>query len=62
MDANKYYSDKQLAERYGVARQTPWDWAKAGRFPKPVKLSPQCSRWYGQDVLDHEARLATEAA
>jgi predicted DNA-binding transcriptional regulator AlpA len=55
---NTYYTDRYLAGRYQTSRQAPWQWAKNGIFPKPVKLSPQCSRWYGQAVLDYEAKLA----
>ena len=62
MDADKFYTDRHLAERYGVRRATPWEWVKAGRFPAPVRLSPQCSRWRGKDVLEHEAKLAEAAA
>tara|TARA_Y100000815_G_scaffold111406_1_gene100025 strand:- start:402 stop:575 length:174 start_codon:yes stop_codon:yes gene_type:complete len=41
-----YLSDKQVSERYAVSRKTVWDWAKADpTFPKPVKLSPGCTRW-----------------
>lgn len=54
---NRYYKDTYLAGRYDCSRQSPWKWARAGGFPKPHKLSPQCTRWYGQDILDHEAAL-----
>lgn len=59
---NRYYKDTYLAGRYDCSRQSPWKWAKQGRFPKPRKLSPQTARWYGADVLDHEAKAAAEAA
>ena len=34
----EYFSDQDLADRYGVSRITPWRWTRAGRFPPPVKL------------------------
>lgn len=41
-----YLSDRQVAKRYGVARSTAWRWVKSDAdFPKPVELSPGCTRW-----------------
>ena len=41
-----FLSDKQVAERYGVSRGTPWRWASTSTsFPRPVELSPGCTRW-----------------
>jgi predicted DNA-binding transcriptional regulator AlpA len=46
MKTETYLTDTQLAGRYGVHRSTPWRWVKNDEnFPKPVRLSPQCSRW-----------------
>lgn len=51
-----YLSDKQVAERYGVSRKVPWDWIKADpSFPKPVKLSPGCTRWKLEELLTWES-------
>lgn len=44
--SSTYLSDLQIAARYGVHRSTPWRWAKTDpQFPKPVTLSPGCTRW-----------------
>lgn len=41
-----YLSDAQVAKRYGVSRQTVWRWAGSDKtFPKPIKLSPGCTRF-----------------
>ena len=41
-----YLSDHNIAARYGVHRMTPWRWVQADpTFPKPVKLTPGCTRW-----------------
>jgi prophage regulatory protein len=41
-----YLSDIQLSARYGVNRATPWRWNKTNPdFPKPICLSPGCTRW-----------------
>lgn len=45
-----YYSDKQLAAKFGVRRVTIWRWVHTRNFPKPVKLSPRCTRWKEHDV------------
>jgi prophage regulatory protein len=47
-----YLSDQQVARRYGVHRSTPWRWVKADpTFPKPVILSPGCTRWKLVDIV-----------
>ena len=50
--AETYLSDKQLAQRYGVHRSTPWRWIKSDEaFPKPIALSSGCTRWLLSDLL-----------
>lgn len=42
----RFFSDSQVADMYGVTRQTVWRWAATDpTFPKPIKLSPGCTRW-----------------
>ena len=53
--AENFLSDLQVARRYGVHRSTPWRWVKATpHFPKPVVLSPGCTRWRLADTVDWE--------
>ena len=40
----------QLTERLGVSGSSIWAWAKAGKFPKPIKLSENCTAWNVADV------------
>jgi len=47
-----FLSDKQTAQRYCVSRGTIWRWIKKQDFPKPVSLSPGCTRW----PVDHLER------
>ncbi|MDO6584818.1 AlpA family phage regulatory protein [Salipiger sp. 1_MG-2023] len=50
-----YISDRQVAERYGVSRPTIWAWVKTDdSFPKPTKLSPGCTRWKLDELLEWE--------
>ena len=34
----------------GVASSTIWGWVKAGKFPKPIKLSKNCTAWKAADI------------
>lgn len=36
----------------GVCRTTLYDWVKAGRFPRPVKLGPRSIGWLESDIND----------
>jgi prophage regulatory protein len=56
MNNREYISDKFLAERYEVSRNTIWRWARAGRLPKPVKFGERITRWRLDDVLASEAK------
>lgn len=50
-------SVNQLGERYDVHPATMWRWAKNDpSFPKPVTLSPGCTRWKMSEVKAWEAR------
>lgn len=41
-----FLSDHQVGARYGASRATVWRWLKNNpAFPRPVSLSPGCSRW-----------------
>ncbi|ABI55992.1 helix-turn-helix transcriptional regulator [Alkalilimnicola ehrlichii] len=57
-----YLSLRQITERYNVHKSTAWRWVAAGRFPKPVKLSPGCTRWKLSDLEQWEAEQAGEGA
>ncbi len=54
-----YINDIQLAERYRVHRATPWRWVKTDpTFPKPVSLTPGCTRWKLSELEAWEAAKA----
>ncbi len=51
-----WLADSQIAKRYGVTRQTVWRWnANDPKFPKPIKLSPGCTRWKLSSIETWEA-------
>jgi prophage regulatory protein len=58
--ADTFLSDNQIAIRYGVHRATIWRWANMDPdFPKPVKLSAQCTRWKLSQIEAWEAHRAS---
>ncbi|MBE0455550.1 MAG: AlpA family phage regulatory protein [Roseovarius sp.] len=57
-----YLSDRQLGARWNVHYLTPRRWLRTdATFPKPVKLSPGCTRWRLSDIEAWEA-AKTDAA
>jgi len=56
----KYKTDKWVAEYFGVSVPTIWRWQREGIFPKPIKLSPNCSRWSIEQIEAHDKKLAEQ--
>lgn len=61
MRFSMFLSDKQVADRYSVSRISIWRWQKQGHFPKPVSLSPGCTRWKLSDIEAWEASRTVSA-
>uniref|UniRef100_UPI00345BAF07 helix-turn-helix transcriptional regulator n=1 Tax=Roseovarius sp. BRH_c41 TaxID=1629709 RepID=UPI00345BAF07 len=54
--ADIFLTDRQIAERYGVHHLTPRRWLRSDpNFPRPVKLSPGCTRWKLSEIEAWEA-------
>lgn len=51
----QYLSDKNISERYQIARSTVWLWAQQNKLPKPVKLNGR-TRWKLADLEAFEKR------
>jgi prophage regulatory protein len=51
-----YSTDLEIAARYKISRQTLWNWVRKGRFPAPVKLGANTTRWRQSDVEQYEAQ------
>lgn len=49
---------RQIAEALHVNPRTVWRWAARGVLPRPVVLSPGCTRWREADVIAALARLS----
>lgn len=51
-----YTNDQGLAARLSVSRQTIWRLVKSDpTFPKPIRLTPGCTRWLLSEVQTWEA-------
>ena len=45
-----FYRLHDVKHRIGVSGSSIWAWVKAGKFPKPIKLSANCTVWNAADV------------
>lgn len=52
---SNYTTDEILSDHFGVSKATIWRWVKSEDFPKPIKLSPQVTRWRWTEVTAWEA-------
>jgi len=43
-----------------VGKTCWWEGVKAGRFPKPVKLSARCTAWRAEDIRELIKTLAEQ--
>ncbi|NNE79999.1 MAG: AlpA family phage regulatory protein [Silicimonas sp.] len=51
-----YLSDTDLADRFGVSRNTIWRWHRELLgFPRAVRLSQGCTRWRLSEIAEWEA-------
>jgi predicted DNA-binding transcriptional regulator AlpA len=58
-----FLKDTDLAARYGVSRNTVWRWSRERTdMPRPVRLSPGCTRWKLSDLIAWEKARAEVAA
>lgn len=57
----EFLTDRALATRYGVSRNTIWTWTRQGILPQPVRLGNACTRWRRSEVLQREAALGVSA-
>lgn len=59
---NKFLTDREVAERYGVQPITIWRWSDSlDGFPKPVKLAGRTTRWRTDELEAWEKSRATAA-
>lgn len=46
----QFYRLPQLKARLNVSGSSIWSWCKKGTFPKPIRLSENCTAWSAADV------------
>jgi prophage regulatory protein len=46
----QFYRLTTLKAKLGISGSHIWGMVKAGKFPKPVKLSENCTAWNAADV------------
>jgi prophage regulatory protein len=46
----KFYRLNHLKQLLPVSGSSIWGWVKAGKFPKPIKLSENCTAWKASEV------------
>ena len=58
-NATQFYRLSQLKARLNVSGSSIWAWAKAGKFPKPIKLSENTTVWDAAEVEEwSQSRIA----
>lgn len=59
VEAERYLTVRDVAQRFAVSVQTVWRWAKERpEFPKPVELSLGTTRWRMSDLIAFEGGLS----
>jgi predicted DNA-binding transcriptional regulator AlpA len=46
----QFYRLPHLKTKLNVSGSSIWAWVKAGKFPKPIKLSENCTAWNAAEV------------
>lgn len=53
-----YVTTRWVRERYAISNSTLYEWIKAGRLPKPIRIGPRAVRMSMTSLLEFEAKLA----
>ena len=53
-----WLSDKQVAERYAIKRNSVWRWARTGILPQPHKIGPNTTRWRVTELDQFDQKVA----
>ena len=52
---------RHILELLPMGRSTWWKGVKSGRFPKPIKLSPNITAWRNEDIEELLTKLNNES-
>jgi len=62
-DLSRFYRLPQVAARLNVSESSIWAWTKEGTFPKPIKLSKNCTAWIAAEIkIWEDGRIAKSRA
>lgn len=57
ISSDQFLTDRDVAQRYRVQKQTIWRWAKSSTtFPKPFKIEGT-TRWSGNELDEHDRKV-----
>lgn len=59
MQNSNFITDKQLAAKLSVSRNTIWRWVRDGLLPAPIRFG-RCTRWNEASVDDWLNILSAE--
>ena len=58
----RFISEREILERYGISHTSLWRWVRDGRFPGDEYLGPNTKRWPLSKLLEWEKEAKTGAA
>lgn len=61
MSEEKFLTESQVAERYGVHKNSIRNWVKSGKFLKPIRITEATYRWRLADIERWEEEKAADA-
>jgi prophage regulatory protein len=47
----QFWNIREVCKALNVSSYAIRTWVRLGKFPKPLKFSPRCSRWNRDEVL-----------
>ena len=61
-EKERFISEREIIERYGISHTSLWRWVRDGRFPKGEFLGPNTKRWPLSKLLEWEKEAKAGAA
>ena len=61
-DEFRLMNAREVCRLAAVSHATLYRLVKAGKFPKPLRVGPQVSRWRSDEIAAHVERLSADRA
>ena len=58
MAENRFIRDAECKTISGLSRSTRWRLERDGRFPRRVRIAPNCVAWRLSEILEWQERLS----